>query len=278
MESKYKWYIIKISYRCEEDICKLVNEATYFKDVFIPYQRIYNSKFDVKDLREVYLYMYSCDESENILSQVLGLCSNDFEVISDDEVNLKRKKFSKYKWYILKVASNCQEKVRQYILQNSIRIGIDSYFGEVFIPHEELNERELNLKKVAIQKKCFPGYIFLYVDLCDAVLNFITNIPKSLKVYGFLKNGNIPKVISDDEMHSMCNALYSAQETKKLSCGYERGERVKINDGLFQNFIGKVDVINDEEKIINVEVSILGRSTIIALDLAQVEKIEDNYE
>ncbi|MDR2547973.1 MAG: transcription termination/antitermination factor NusG, partial [Rickettsiales bacterium] len=71
------------------------------------------------------------------------------------------------------------------------------------------------------------------------------------------------------------NALYNAQETKKLSHGYEKGEKVKINDGLFQNFTGKVDMINDEKKIINIEVSILGKPTIIELDLAQVEKIED---
>lgn len=113
------------------------------------------------------------------------------------------------------------------------------------------------------------------MNLCDEVLNFINNIPKSLKVYGFLKNGNVPKVIEDNEIRSMCSALYNAQETKKLSYGYEKGEKVKINDGLFQNFTGKVDMVNDEKKIINVEVSILGKPTIIELDLAQVEKIED---
>ncbi|AOV87090.1 MULTISPECIES: transcription termination/antitermination protein NusG [Wolbachia] len=278
MECEYKWYIIKVDYGYEQNIRELVSNAVYFKEVFIPYQTVCNSKSDIKELCEVYVYMHLCDESKNILNQTPGFCSGesgDFEMISDDEISLKCKEFNRYKWYILRVASNCEEKVRQHILENSMRLGVNDYFKEVFIPYEELSEVELKSKKIATRRKCFPGYVFLYVNLCDEVLNFINNIPKSLKVYGFLKNGNIPKVILDDEIHSMCNALYNAQETKKLGYGYEKGEKVKINDGLFQNFTGKVNMVNDEKKIINVEVSILGKPTIIELDLAQVEKIED---
>lgn len=256
----------------------MVNCTAYFKEVFIPYQTVSDSKSDTRELCEVYVCMHLCDESKDILNQTPGFCSDEpgnFEVVSDDEMNLKRREFDKYKWYILRVASNYEEKVCQHVLENSMRLGVSDYFKEVFIPYEEPSEAELRSKKIVTRRKCFPGYVFLYVNLCDEVLNFVNNIPKSLKVYGFLKNGNVPKVILDDEIRSMCNALYNAQETKKLSHGYEKGEKVKINDGLFQNFTGKVDVINDEKKIINVEVSILGKPTIIELDLAQVEKIED---
>ncbi|WP_395463316.1 transcription termination/antitermination protein NusG [Wolbachia endosymbiont of Cantharis cryptica] len=278
MAYEYKWYIIKVDHGYEGHIRELVSNAVYFKEVFIPYQTVCNPKFDTKELYEVYVCMHLCDESRNILSQIPGVCSGEssnFKIVSDDEIELKRREFNKYKWYILRVASNYEEKVCQHVLENSIRLGVNDYFKEVFIPYEEPSEVELRSKKVATRRKCFPGYVFLYVNLCDGVLNFVNNIPKSLKVYGFLKNGNVPKVISDDEIHSMCNALYDAQETKKLSHGYEKGEKVKINDGLFQNFTGKVDMINDEKKIVNVEVSILGKPTIIELDLAQVEKIED---
>ncbi|QIT36550.1 transcription termination/antitermination protein NusG [Wolbachia endosymbiont of Brugia pahangi] len=278
MAYEHKWYIIKVNYGHERNILELVSNAVYFKEVFIPYQTVCNSKSDIKEVCEVYVCMYLCDESRDILSKTLGFHSGDssnFKIVLDEEVNLKRKEFNKYKWYILRVASNYEEKVCQHVLENSMRLGVNDYFKEVFIPYEELSEVELRSKKAAMRRKCFPGYVFLYVDLCDEVLNFVNNIPKSLKVYGFLKNGSVPKVISDDEIYSMCNALYNAQETKKLSHGYEKGEKVKINDGLFQNFTGKVDMINDEKKIINVEVSILGKPTIIELDLAQVEKIED---
>ncbi|AAW71240.1 transcription termination/antitermination factor NusG [Wolbachia endosymbiont of Brugia malayi] len=278
MAYEHKWYIIKVNYGHERNILELVSNAVYFKEVFIPYQTVCNSKSDIKEVCEVYVCMYLCDESRDILSKTLGFHSGDssnFKIVLDEEVNLKRKEFNKYKWYILRVASNYEEKVCQHVLENSMRLGVNDYFKEVFIPYEELSEVELRSKKAAMRRKCFPGYVFLYVDLCDEVLNFVNNIPKSLKVYGFLKNGSVPKVISDDEIYSMCNALYNAQETKKLSHGYEKGEKVKINDGLFQNFTGKVDMINDEKKIINIEVSILGKPTIIELDLAQVEKIED---
>ncbi|MDM8335669.1 transcription termination/antitermination protein NusG [Wolbachia pipientis] len=278
MEHEYKWYTIKVNYGHERHVRKLVSSAIYFKEVFIPYQTVCNSKPDIKELYEVYVCMHLCDESKDILNQTPGFCNGEpgnFDVVSDNEVSLKRREFNKYKWYILRVASNYEEKVCQHILENSIRLGINDYFKEVFIPYEEPSEAELRSKKTAKRRKCFPGYVFLYVNLCDEVLNFVNSIPKSLKVYGFLKNGNIPKVISDNEILSMRDALYNAQEAKKLSHGYEKGEKVKINDGLFQNFTGRVDTINDEKKIINVEVLILGKPTIIELDLAQVEKIKD---
>ncbi|NUY39317.1 transcription termination/antitermination factor NusG [Wolbachia endosymbiont of Litomosoides brasiliensis] len=278
MAYDHKWYVVKVDHGHERSILELASNAAYFKEVFIPYQTVYNSKFNIKKAYEVYVCMYLCDESRDILSKTLGFHgggSGGFKIVSDEEVDSKRKEFNKYKWYILRVASNYEEKVCQHVLENSMRLGINGYFKEVFIPYEEANEVELRSKRTAIRRKCFPGYVFLYVNLCDEVLNFVNNIPKSLKVYGFLKNGNVPKVISDDEVRSMCDALYNAQETKKLSHGYEKGEKVKINDGLFQNFTGKVDVINDEKRVINVEVSILGKPTIIELDLAQVEKIED---
>ncbi|MCA4775313.1 transcription termination/antitermination factor NusG [Wolbachia endosymbiont of Mansonella ozzardi] len=278
MFMEYKWYIIKVDYGHERHLRELVNYTAYFKEVFIPYQTVGNSKYDIRELCELYVYMHLCDESKDILNQTPGFCSDEpgnFEVVLDDEMSLKRREFDKYKWYILRVASNYEEKVCQHVLENSMRLGVSNYFKEVFIPYEEPSEARLRSKKTVTRRKCFPGYVFLYVNLCDEVLNFVNSIPKSLKVYGFLKNGNVPKVILDDEIRSMCNALYNAQEMKKLSHGYEKGEKVKINDGLFQNFTGKVDMINDEKKIINVEVSILGKPTIIELDLAQVEKIED---
>ncbi|QKX01881.1 transcription termination/antitermination factor NusG [Wolbachia endosymbiont of Cruorifilaria tuberocauda] len=275
---EYKWYIIKVNYGHEKHLRELVSNMPYFKEIFIPHQMTYSLKSDTQELYEVYMYMHLCDESKSILNQTLKCCgveSSDFKEVLDDEVSIKRKEFDKYKWYILRVISNYEEKVCQHILENSIRLGVSSYFKKVFIPYEEPNESELRLKKTATRKKCFPGYVFLCANLCDDVLNFVNNIPKSLKVHGFLKNGNVPKVISNDEIYLMCNALYNAQEKKKLDHGYEKGEKVKINDGLFQNFTGKVDMINDEKKIINVEVSILGKPTIIELDLTQVEKVEN---
>nr|WP_255419699.1 transcription termination/antitermination protein NusG [Wolbachia endosymbiont of Dipetalonema caudispina] len=276
---EYKWHVIKVKYGYEKHIRELVsNNALYFKEVFIPYQTTCSSKSSIQKLCEIYIYMHLCNESRDMLNQTLKFCSStpdNFKEISDNEVSSRRKEFNQYKWYILRVISNYEEKVCQHILENSIRLGVNNYFKEIFIPYEELNEAELRSKKTTTRRKCFPGYVFLYVNLCDEVLNFIKNIPKSLKVYGFLKNGNVPKIISNDEIYLMCNALYNAQEKKKLSYGYEKGEKVKINDGLFQNFTGKVDMINDEKKIINVEVSILGKPTIIELDLAQVEKVEN---
>lgn len=275
MTYEYKWYTIKVNSDSERNVRALVGNHTYFKDILVPYQ----SLCGFEEVLELYLYMYLCDESKNILNEIPGFYSGDskgvFTVISDSDINLKFKEFGKYKWYILRVASNYEEKVRQYIQENSKRLIMGSYFKELLIPYEESSEIELRSKKIVAKRKYFPGYIFLYINLCDEVLNFINNIPRSLKVYGFLKNGNVPKVISDDEINLMHQGMCSSNENKKLSYGYEKGEKVKINGGLFQDFIGKIEMVNDDAKTVNVEVSILGKSTIIGCDINQLEKIEN---
>lgn len=274
MTYEYQWYIAKVSHDSERSVRELVNSSIYFKEVFIPYQN--DSRSGTGELFEAYIYMHLCDESKSILNEMIsGFHSDGLEMVSSDDINSKRKNFDKYRWYILRVASNYEEKVRQHILENSSRLGVRDYFREVFIPYEEPSEVELRSKKVAVRRKCFPGYVFLCVNLCDEVLNFINSIPKSLKVYGFLKDGNLPKIVSENEIDSMCNALYSAQESKKLSYGYEKGEKVKINDGLFQDFTGRVEMVDDQGKIVSVEVSILGKPTVIEFDLNQIEKVED---
>ena len=273
MAYEYKWYIIKINYGCEEDVRELVkNNDNYFKDVFIPYQTVCNTSSGTNDLRDIYVYMYLCDESKQALQAISSLDKlDDFRVVSSDEVESQRK----CKWYILRVASNYEEKVREHI-ENSMRLGMENYFKEVCIPYEELNEMEsVKNRKAATRKKCFPGYVFLHVNLCDEVLNFINNIPKSLKVYGFLKNGNVPKVISENEIRSMFNALCDAKETKKLNSGYEKGQEVKVSDGPFQGFNGTIETVDNEKRMVKVQVSIWSRTMTIDLDLAQVEKKEE---
>ncbi len=276
MTYEYKWYIVRARCGCEQDILALVN-GNYFKEVFVPY------KMADSDLREIYVHMYLCDESRNVLCGISGLCDDSFEVISDNEIDLKRKELEKYGWYLLRVASNYEEKVRQYILENSTRLGISDYFREVYIPYEELSGVVLKSKKAVMRKKHCPGYIFLYVNLCDEVLNFISNIPKSLKVYGFLKDGSVPKAISNDTINSMCNTLYTAQKDKDLSCGFEKGEKIRIIEGTFQNFTGiieSIDEMNDEKEcekkeIVSVMIYIFGKPTMLKFSLAQIEKVEE---
>jgi len=137
----------------------LVNYTAYFKEVFIPYQTIINSKSDIRRLCEVYVCMHLCDESKDILNQTPGFCSDEpgnFEVVSDDEMSLRRTEFDKYKWYILRVASNYEEKVCQRVLENSMRLGVSDYFKEVFIPYEEPSEAALRPKTTVTRRKCFP--------------------------------------------------------------------------------------------------------------------------
>ncbi|UWI82983.1 transcription termination/antitermination protein NusG [Wolbachia endosymbiont of Howardula sp.] len=270
MENEYKWYVIKVNYGCEHKIQELIDSTIYFKEVFIPFS--YHITHAIQEQCNAYIHMNLCDESTKILSQYhVG----DFTVISESEIHLIRQDYNKNKWYILRVAANYEEKVRRHILENTTRLRINQYFKEVFIPYDEINDSQTKYKKNPTRKKCFPGYVFLYINLCDEVLNFINSIPKSLKVYGFLKNGHVPKIISEDEIYLVCRALRSAQEAKKLSFGYEKGEKIKIKEGLFQNFTGKVEMINEEKKTMNVEVSILGKPTLIELDLSEVDKIED---
>ncbi|MGN7661281.1 MAG: transcription termination/antitermination protein NusG [Anaplasma sp.] len=178
-----------------------------------------------------------------------------------------------HEWYIVQVSSGSEERVAQMILERSQQLGMAGVFSEVFIPYEEVTKIKYN-KKVAVRRKLSPGYVFLCMKLSDDSLNFVRKVPK---VSNFLlDDAGVPKAIPSAEMEMMRNSMCQAVSGEPGSevCSFEVGDEVVINDGLFQDFNGRVEYVNEDKKVAGVSVMIFGRLTKIEFKLSSIQKVE----
>ena len=121
-----------------------------------------------------------------------------------------------------------------------------------------------------MQRKFFPGYILVEMEMSDDAWHLVKNTPK---VTGFVGTGNRPVPLSETEVNRIVNQISVAAEKPKPKFTFEKGDQVRINEGLFQSFNGVVDEVNSDRNTLKVMVTIFGRSTPVELDFLQVEKI-----
>ena len=179
-----------------------------------------------------------------------------------------------HEWYIIQVSSGNEERVSQVILERAQQLGMSDIFREVFIPYEEVTKIKYN-KKVQVKKKLSPGYVFLYMKLCDDSVNFVRKIPK---VSNFLLDElGMPKVIPSAEMDAMRSRMCQGVESDEGSdaCSFEVGDEVVINDGLFQDFNGRIEYVNEDKKVAGISVMIFGRLTKIEFKFGSIQKVEE---
>jgi transcription termination/antitermination protein NusG len=174
------------------------------------------------------------------------------------------------RWYIIHAYSGFENKVREAILTEATRKGLDVFIDEVSVPTETVNE-VFKGKKRAVEKKVFPGYVLAKLDMTDDVYHLVKNTPK---VTGFLGQQNKPQPISEAEAARILNTkaeeLPAAKMKKKAN--FEIGDQVKVLDGPFASFIGLVEEIDYDHGRVKVSVSIFGRATPVELGFEQVEK------
>ena len=172
------------------------------------------------------------------------------------------------KWYIVHAHSGFEKKVAASIKEQATKKGLNDYIEDVVVPVEEVVEVRRG-KKVQAERKFFPGYVMVKMDLNDAAWHMIKNTPK---VTGFLGGGNRPCPITESEAESIFQQVREGIEKPRSSLTFEVGENVKINDGPFDGFVGSVEEVDDEKQRIKVSVSIFGRATPVELEFTQVEK------
>lgn len=172
-------------------------------------------------------------------------------------------------WYIIHSYSGFENKVAESIRVHADAFGYLSRIGQILIPTEEVFELR-NGKKVTSKRMLYPGYVLIEMEMDDSLWHAIKNTPR---VTGFVGGGNNPVPLTADEVNSILYRQASAAERPKPKMIFERGETVRITEGPFTNFSGKVDEINPERNTLRVMVTIFGRSTPVELDFEQVEKI-----
>lgn len=173
------------------------------------------------------------------------------------------------KWYIVHTYSGFEERVKETLRQRADALGMGDAFGEIRIPTETIVELKGG-KKRETQRKFFPGYILVEMEMSDAAWHVVKNTPK---VTGFVGTGKKPTPLSQDEVNQILEQVVSAKEKPKPKYVFEKGEPVKIIDGPFNNFTGVVEDVNLDRNTLKVMVTIFGRQTPVELDFLQVQKL-----
>jgi transcription termination/antitermination protein NusG len=173
------------------------------------------------------------------------------------------------KWYIIHTYSGFENKVQESLRTRADAFGFADKIGQILIPTEEVVELR-NGKKVTSKRLVYPGYVLVEMEMNDALWHEVKNTPR---VTGFVGGGNSPVPLSADEVNSILYRQASSAERPRPKMTFEKNDSVRIVDGPFANFSGKVDEVNPERGTLRVMVTIFGRATPVELEFLQVEKV-----
>ena len=173
------------------------------------------------------------------------------------------------KWYIIHTYSGFENKVHESLRTRAEAFGFADKIGQILIPTEEVVELR-NGKKVTSKRLVYPGYVMVEMEMSDALWHEIKNTPR---VTGFVGGGNQPVPLSPDEVNAILYRQTTAAERPRPKMNFEKNDSVRIIDGPFANFSGKVDEVNTERGTLRVMVTIFGRATPVELEFLQVEKV-----
>jgi len=173
------------------------------------------------------------------------------------------------RWYVVHAYSNFENKVRQSLEERIKREGLQEYFGKILVPTEEVVEMRMGQQRKS-DRKFFPGYVLVQMELTDETWHLVKDTPKVLGFIGGVSDR--PSPISEKEADSILNRVEEGVNKPKPKFLFETGEVVRIVDGPFKDFNGNIEEVNYEKSKLKVSVLIFGRSTPVELDFAQVEK------
>src|ERR1700741_3227834 len=175
----------------------------------------------------------------------------------------------RHKWYIVHAYSNFEKKVAESIKEQAHSQGLDDAFSEILVPTEDVVEIRRG-RKVNAERKFFPGYVLVKMDLSDEAYHLVKNPPK---VTGFLGSGSKPMPVSEREVARIIGAIEEGVERPKPTVRFEIGESVRVTDGPFASFNGSVEQVDEDRARLRVTVSIFSRATPVELEYSQVEKV-----
>ena len=173
------------------------------------------------------------------------------------------------RWYVVHVYSGMEKSVHKAMVERIERAGLQDKFGRILVPSEEVIEVKGGQKSIS-ERRIFPGYVLVEMDLTDETWHVIKNTPR---VTGFLGgSGNRPSPISEKEVAKILSQMEEGVEKPRPKVLFEVGEMVRVKEGPFADFNGNVEEVNYEKSKVRVSVAIFGRSTPVELDFSQVEK------
>jgi len=188
------------------------------------------------------------------------------EAVSSDGSTASDKK----RWYVVHAYSGMEKSVRRALLERIERTGMKDQFGEILVPTEEVVEVKGGQKSVT-ERRFFPGYILVEMEMTDETWHLVKNTPK---ITGFIGGkSNRPTPIPQHEIDKLLQQMQEGVDKPRPKVSYEVGELVRIKEGPFADFNGNIEEVNYEKSRLRVLVTIFGRSTPVELEFGQVEKV-----
>ena len=172
------------------------------------------------------------------------------------------------RWYSVSVLSNFEKKIAETIRTSAVENGLEDQIDEVLVPTEEVIEVRRG-KKVTTERRFMPGYVLVHMEMSDQGYHLINSINR---VTGFLGPQGRPMPMRDAEVNQILNRVQEGEDAPRSLIRFEVGERVKVNDGPFEDFDGMVEQVDDDSQRLKVMVSIFGRETPVELEFTQVSK------
>jgi transcriptional antiterminator NusG len=179
-------------------------------------------------------------------------------------------KSDKMDWYILKVQSNREESIREGLLRRVAIAGLGNYFGDIIVPTEKVTEFKGGKKKV-IKRKLYPGYLVVHMEINDDTWFLVRETPGIGDFTGAA--GHPSPMLPHEVSRIVAKQEEKSEKAPKLKIAFREGERVKINEGTFENFEGEVDSIDETNGRVTVMINIFGRSTPVELEYWQIEAL-----
>jgi transcriptional antiterminator NusG len=172
------------------------------------------------------------------------------------------------RWYSVSVLSNFEKKIAEQIRTKADEQGLGDQIDEILVPTEEVIEIRRN-KKVTAERRFMPGYVLVHMELSDEGYHLINSINR---VTGFLGPQGRPMPMRDAEVTAILGRVQEGEQSPRTLIHYEIGEKVKVNEGPFEDFDGMVEEVDEESQRLKVTVSIFGRATPVELEFTQVTK------
>ena len=172
------------------------------------------------------------------------------------------------RWYSVSVLSNFEKKIAEQIKTAVSEASLESEIEEVLVPTEEVIEVRRG-KKVTTERRFMPGYVLVRMEMSDQEYHLINSINR---VTGFLGPQGRPMPMRDAEVNSILNRVQEGEDAPRTLINFEVGEKVKVNDGPFEDFDGLVELVDEDNQRLKVTVSIFGRETPVELEFTQVTK------